>query len=488
MSGRYKEDDCFTFRLYETMKRFLMNSIVAATVSVCAVTVEAHSYDPVLEVPYLHKKFCDLEVGGVHYAINKSDPLTLTVTTRALTQQEYSELVNNMFFKNIFPDDYKGEITVPETVTHEGRTYDVVAVGVNAFSNNKNLTKVNLPESIVEINEKAFQGCDNLKEVNIPINLEWIGTCAFSGCISLEALELHDNITGIGPNAFINCPKMKPPRIPRFLGILNCNVFGDFEYDEVYLSETLTIVHEYGLPNATKIIFGQNIPDETSDNGYPWLRSCSLFHGFMEPQEYVPRLKEMILPKSKFQASDGFIEDCPTLERIVLPETDSILVECGVFNCPGLKEFVSVNPQPPVCTAPLDFSSLSPQEQKKFFWLKEQADGRKHGTLTVPAGSEEAYRNAPVWKLFKEIRGVENIEDYLTSEITEISADTECGTKIQAAAGGVSVTTNEPLTAEVYSVTGVLVLRRRVNGTAMLQLAPGLYIVRAGSTTAKVRV
>lgn len=66
------------------------------------------------------------------------------------------------------PSKYSGEITVPSTVTNEGITYTVTVIGYDAFYNCKDLTKLTLPNTIVELAAWAVSSCQNLTELKIP--------------------------------------------------------------------------------------------------------------------------------------------------------------------------------------------------------------------------------------------------------------------------------------------------------------------------------
>ena len=84
----------------------------------------------------------DFEVGGIYY--NYLDVQgTVEVT--------------------ISPDRYSGNVTIPATVTHDGSTYSVTAIGYYAFSDCRNLTGVTIPNSVITIGSHAFSASYNLR-------------------------------------------------------------------------------------------------------------------------------------------------------------------------------------------------------------------------------------------------------------------------------------------------------------------------------------
>ena len=97
-------------------------------------------------------------------------------------------------------------LTIPDTVTHNGRTYNVTHIGPNAFYNCSNLTSLSIPSSVTTIDAYAFCGCSGIA----------------------EPLSLPSTTTAIGDYAFWNCRGisyvMSPATVPPTLGI---NVFYD---------------------------------------------------------------------------------------------------------------------------------------------------------------------------------------------------------------------------------------------------------------------
>lgn len=55
----------------------------------------------------------------------------------------------------------------------------VTRLADNAFKNCKNLTKVVVPDSVVNMGDYVFYGCVNLDEINIPDDMNYIGKYSF---------------------------------------------------------------------------------------------------------------------------------------------------------------------------------------------------------------------------------------------------------------------------------------------------------------------
>ena len=100
-------------------------------------------------------------------------------------------------------EQYKGtdtELVIPSTING----YTVKYIDDEAFMNCKELTSINLPDSLEEIGSRAFQGCEKLTSITIPNSVVTIYSCAFSGC-GLTNINIPDSVNKIGAYAFENC-------------------------------------------------------------------------------------------------------------------------------------------------------------------------------------------------------------------------------------------------------------------------------------------
>ncbi len=73
------------------------------------------------------------------------------------------------------------EVEIASTV----QGYSVTEINQNAFSGERNLTSITIPDSITTIGLYAFQNCSGLTSIIIPDSITSIGTQAFYGCSSL---------------------------------------------------------------------------------------------------------------------------------------------------------------------------------------------------------------------------------------------------------------------------------------------------------------
>ncbi|MBO4871106.1 MAG: Ig-like domain-containing protein [Muribaculaceae bacterium] len=145
---------------------------------------------------------------GLYYNVLSHDNLTVEVT-------------NSGGGTGNEPECYSGEITIPLTVTHKNRTYQVVQIGNRAFSENTEVTKLTLQEGLLSIAPYGVRGMSAISELTIPStvttleaftlarlsaetitipNVAMLQQSLLSGCTALKHLILGEGVREIGNN------------------------------------------------------------------------------------------------------------------------------------------------------------------------------------------------------------------------------------------------------------------------------------------------
>jgi len=155
--------------------------------------------------------------------------------------------------------EYTGNVVIPESVTYNGVTYSVTAIGNDAFKSCSSLLSVTIPRSVVSISPGIFAFSNNLtsvivdprnpkydsrdncnaiietatdmiivgcKNTNIPSNIIGIGKYAFEGCLGLTSLTIPANVTSIGEYAFEGCSDLTSLTIPASVTSIGKGIFG----------------------------------------------------------------------------------------------------------------------------------------------------------------------------------------------------------------------------------------------------------------------
>ncbi len=96
---------------------------------------------------------------------------------------------------------YVGDFVIPDKVTHDGKTYTVVKIGSNAFSN-RDLLTLTLPATIKTVGKQAISLCRNLTTITLNEGLECIDTMGISQCASLKEITIPSTVKSIKSRGF----------------------------------------------------------------------------------------------------------------------------------------------------------------------------------------------------------------------------------------------------------------------------------------------
>lgn len=113
-------------------------------------------------------------------------------------------------------DGYSGDratLKIPDKVGENGE-YTVKYISTDAFTNNTELKRVIIPDTVEVIGKYAFSGCENLKTVELSEGLTEIGFGAFFKCSSLKNIDLPESLEKIGDSAFEDAKRLKELKIP----------------------------------------------------------------------------------------------------------------------------------------------------------------------------------------------------------------------------------------------------------------------------------
>ena len=214
--------------------------------------------------------------GGIGYHVLSSEDHTVEVTGK----------------ESCTP--YSGNINIPATVTYNGETYDVVALGEEAFSQ-ASLSGISIPSSVTQIKRGCFLFASGPSSITIPASVAVIEPMAFA-TNNLNAINVDEN----NPN-FISMDKML------------------FSKDTTTLVECLkTKSGAVTLPQRTRHLaanafaYCQNITGVTLPEG---LESIG-YWAFVDNQ----RLNNIVIPSSVTHIAPGPFVNCPALNNLSIAE------------------------------------------------------------------------------------------------------------------------------------------------------------------------
>lgn len=148
-----------------------------------------------LAQPIMAEDYFDFKVDGIAYKINDYDPTTVSVSKE---QNPNIPETNYTSYANL-----TGTLVLPEKVTHDGVTYTVTAIGLEAFQGCAGLTgELVLPKTITLIDHWAFYQCSGLTgHVVIPDGVTMVGYGAFGECDGLRSVTVPASVRQLDPGS-----------------------------------------------------------------------------------------------------------------------------------------------------------------------------------------------------------------------------------------------------------------------------------------------
>ena len=312
----------------------------------------------------------DFELNGICYNIN-SDGNTVTVTYYG------SSFVESMFY-------YSGNVNITSTVQYGGKSYNVTAIGNDAFQMCNMVTGISLPSSIVTIGNNAFKGC-GITSFVLPKSVTYLGNDILNGCKSLESITV-DNQNTVFDSRF-NCNAIvetssnkliagcKNSTIPDNVTEIGRYAFIGQDVKYIEIPNSVLIIGESAF-SGCQMLDSICIPDATTFIG------ASAFY-------YCKAMKKLTIGKSVNHIGDGAFSYCSGLQTVYARMPNPNQVDCA-SNC-------------------FAYSSIS------------------NVTLYAPYGSRHLYKAIDPWRNFSpilqyaDVPGDVNNDGHTTaSDVTEI--------------------------------------------------------------------
>ena len=164
-------------------------------------TKEGYTFSGWSEIPETMPAH-DVTVTGTFVENEKEKTFNVDGIIYAITSENTVTLISG--------EGAQGDYEIPQTVTFDGVTYTVTAIGDSAFKDNKDITQLTIPDNIEQIGGNAFDGCSRLQTIYIGKGVREIGSKAFAN-IGTEASGLQvycypDVIPVTAIDAFENTP------------------------------------------------------------------------------------------------------------------------------------------------------------------------------------------------------------------------------------------------------------------------------------------
>ena len=259
-------------------------------------------------------------------------------------------------------------IAIPDKVTYNSTTYEVVGIGANAFynANNYNVTmpsnsdaftyigmgafhqsgygNITIPASVTTIEESAFRSPDTTPTYTFAegSKLQSIGSWAFKGNETITSLALPNGLKSLGSCVFSGCNALTVT-IPASVDTINTDTFDEF-FDADANEGTGNVTFAAG--GTFKLQNGVLYDTESLIRVLDWQEEVDVPDGikYIGANAFDARitssekntLKSITFPSSLVSIGKEAFRDCKSLTTIEIPES---VKEIGadVFNgCSGL--------------------------------------------------------------------------------------------------------------------------------------------------------
>ena len=274
-------------------------------------------------------------VNGLCYNFNE-DGTSVTVT--------YMKDGNNGYGYYDWYSCVNGELIIPSSVTYNGNTYSVTAIGKYAFDNCNGLTSVTIPSSVTSIGESSFGGCDNLKSISwlnsnvttigssafastgltsvtIPNSVTTIDSYAFSYCKGLTSLIIGNSVKTIGGEAFYYCSSLASITIGS-----SVTSIGNWAFQGC---ENLNEVHIFDITAWCRISF-------VSNDSNPLKYAHNLYLN-------GSKITNLVIPNSVTEIKPLAFDGCSCLTSVTIPNSVATIGGGAFGRCTGLTEVTIPN-------------------------------------------------------------------------------------------------------------------------------------------------
>ena len=282
----------------------------------------------------------DFKVDGIYYDIINNGEASVTY--------QYDDDENGI------ESDYRGDVSIPSTVTCWLGTYSVTSIGYcafygcsgltsvtipnsvttigsGAFYNCSGLTSVTIPNSVTNIDREAFYNCSGLTSMTIPNSVTTIGSSAFYNCSGLTSVTIGNSVTTIGDRAFYNCSGLTNVTIPNSVTNIDREAFyGTAWYDNqpnglVYAGH---VAYKYKgtMPSNTRI----SLQAGTLGIASSAFSGCSA-------------MISVYIPNSVTNIGGSAFSDCSGLTSVTIPNSVTAIEGWAFSGCSGLTSMTIPN-------------------------------------------------------------------------------------------------------------------------------------------------
>lgn len=287
---------------------------------------------------------------------------------------------------------YSGAIVIPESVRHNGKTYDVFAIDDEAFKGCGGLYEITIPKKVSSIGGHAFKGCSSLRvvnynatncqsaakrkdnmlysafedctsiqQVNFGNDVVNIPGYLFWGCTGISEITIPENVKHIAGAAFIDCTSLTTLNFNAAKCLSMCShdgsktipAFVGAPISDIHFGMLVTTIPDYAF-FGNKTITSITIPESIEMIGGAAFRECpnltsvifnaahcTVAHS-VDGQSIVPSFNNPAIAHVQFGDQVTTIPDymfwgCSGISDIILPQNLESIGVSSFFGCTSLR-------------------------------------------------------------------------------------------------------------------------------------------------------
>lgn len=335
--------------------KYVLTSLFMLGVSVCA-----SAYDFSSKTRYAEDEALDSV--WLYYSINP-DGMTVSVTQGPTTYNF-------------------GKAEIPETVTHDGKTYTVTEIAYNAFVK-ASIDIIKMPNTITVINDYAFSN-SSVDSISFSKNLKTIGNYAFSYS-DLKSVILHEGVETIGNYAFRGDAsgnyiygQISKVKLPNSLKSIGERAFSCNRLTSVVIPNRITDINKYAFSGCLylkEVVF----PEDLKEIGHGAFFNCGI--------------NELNLPVTVEKLGASAFEQNINLTKVVLPNSVKVVGERCFMGCSTLQSIIfssgmTVVPNS-VCRSCVQLIDVEIPESVKTIGTEAFAGTTRLSSITLPEAITE---------------------------------------------------------------------------------------------------
>ena len=224
------------------------------------------------------------------------------------------------------------ELVIPRMIDE----YTVTHIGKNAFRETE-VTKVILPDDLVEIGQYAFYGCASLVTVHIPDGVNMIRDNAFTRCTSLTSITLPVALTSIGSSAF-SSTSLYHVVIPG-----NVTEIGAYAFYECNHLNTITFGTKVAFIGAEAFTNCSSLQGVYITDVAAWCRIDFGTNDYANPLYFAGKLylnnvlvTELVIPEGVTAIPRGAFQRCLEIRSVSIPASVTDIGDYAFARCSSL--------------------------------------------------------------------------------------------------------------------------------------------------------